>query len=182
VGLERGPLSLVSTTEELLGRKSSGSCLENREYGRRDPSRGPRGTLCPQKSAITSPTSGGRSVGIIRSRSFSLVFFSSGTTLPLLPLSPVFWKEDTYCRCRVCCIPAPYIWNVSVWRMAILLLFTFRVFNQVLQASSGTVTEARQRRLVSKLFSIHYSSIILPSGTVQSDLQTGYLNKQEINT
>jgi hypothetical protein len=39
VGLERGPLSLVSTTEELLGRKSSGSCLENREYGRRDPSR-----------------------------------------------------------------------------------------------------------------------------------------------
>jgi hypothetical protein len=39
VGLERGPLSPVSTTEELLGRKSSGSCLENREYGRRDPSR-----------------------------------------------------------------------------------------------------------------------------------------------
>jgi hypothetical protein len=39
VGLERGPLSLVSTTEELLGRKSIGSCLENREYGRRDPSR-----------------------------------------------------------------------------------------------------------------------------------------------
>jgi hypothetical protein len=33
----RGPLSLVSTTEELLGRKSSGSGLENREYGRRDP-------------------------------------------------------------------------------------------------------------------------------------------------
>jgi hypothetical protein len=39
VGLERGPLSLVSTTEELLDRKSRGSCLENREYGRRDPSR-----------------------------------------------------------------------------------------------------------------------------------------------
>jgi hypothetical protein len=35
VGLERGPLSLVSTTEE----KISGSCLENREYGLRDPSR-----------------------------------------------------------------------------------------------------------------------------------------------
>jgi hypothetical protein len=40
VGLERGPLSLVSTTEELLDKKkSSGSCLENREYGRGDPSR-----------------------------------------------------------------------------------------------------------------------------------------------
>jgi hypothetical protein len=64
VGLERGPLSLVSTTEELLDRNSSGSCLENREYGHRDPSRWPRGTLYPQKLAITSPTSGGRSVGI----------------------------------------------------------------------------------------------------------------------
>jgi hypothetical protein len=35
VGLERGPLSLVSTIEELLGRQSSGSGLENRDYGRR---------------------------------------------------------------------------------------------------------------------------------------------------
>jgi hypothetical protein len=34
VGLERGPLSLVSTTEELLGRKSSGSGIEIREYVR----------------------------------------------------------------------------------------------------------------------------------------------------
>jgi hypothetical protein len=48
--------------------KRSGSCLENREYGRRDPSRWPRGTLYPQKLAITSPISGGRSVGIVRSR------------------------------------------------------------------------------------------------------------------
>jgi hypothetical protein len=37
VGLEQGSLSLVSTTEELLERKSSGSILEIREYGRRDP-------------------------------------------------------------------------------------------------------------------------------------------------
>jgi hypothetical protein len=36
VGLERGPLSLVGTIEELLGRNSSGSGLENREYGRGD--------------------------------------------------------------------------------------------------------------------------------------------------
>jgi hypothetical protein len=39
VGLERGPLSLVSTIEELLGRKSRGSGLESREYCSRDPSR-----------------------------------------------------------------------------------------------------------------------------------------------
>jgi hypothetical protein len=30
VGLERGPLSLVSTNEELLGRNSSGSGLKSR--------------------------------------------------------------------------------------------------------------------------------------------------------
>jgi hypothetical protein len=87
VGLERGPLSLVSTTEELLDRKvaekSSGSCLENREYGRRDPSLWPRGTLYPQELTITSPTSGGRSVGIVRSRTqtmeFSFRFYSRCT-------------------------------------------------------------------------------------------------------
>jgi hypothetical protein len=39
VGPERGPLSLVSTIEELLERKSSGSGPENLQYGRRDPSR-----------------------------------------------------------------------------------------------------------------------------------------------
>jgi hypothetical protein len=49
VGLEQGSLSLVSTIEELLGRKSSGSGLESREYGRRDLSRWKRGTLYPQK-------------------------------------------------------------------------------------------------------------------------------------
>jgi hypothetical protein len=42
--------------------------LETREYGRRDLSRWPRGTLYPQKLALTSPTSGGRSVGIVRFR------------------------------------------------------------------------------------------------------------------
>jgi hypothetical protein len=54
VGLERGLLSLVSTTEELLGRKSSSSGLENREYGRMDPPRWLRDTLYPQKLALTS--------------------------------------------------------------------------------------------------------------------------------
>jgi hypothetical protein len=39
VDLERGLLSLKSTTEEPLGINSSGSCLEIREYGRGDPLR-----------------------------------------------------------------------------------------------------------------------------------------------
>jgi hypothetical protein len=64
VGLERGPLSLVSTTEKLLEIKSSGS--ENTAV--MGASRWPRGTLYPQKLALTSTTSGDRSVGILRSR------------------------------------------------------------------------------------------------------------------
>jgi hypothetical protein len=68
VCLERGPLSLVNTVEELLERKSNGSGLEIREYGSRDPSLRPRDNLYPQELALTSPTSGGRSVGIVRSR------------------------------------------------------------------------------------------------------------------
>jgi hypothetical protein len=66
VGLERGPLSFVSATEELLGRNCSGSGLESQEYGLRDSSRLPRDTVYPQKFALTSPTSGGRSAGVVR--------------------------------------------------------------------------------------------------------------------
>jgi hypothetical protein len=49
--------------------------LEIREYGRRDPSRWPRGTLYPQKPVLSSPTSGGCLVGIVRSRTQATEFF-----------------------------------------------------------------------------------------------------------
>jgi hypothetical protein len=48
--------------------------LENREYGRRGPSRWPRGTRYPQKLALTSTTSSGCSVGIVRSRTLATEF------------------------------------------------------------------------------------------------------------
>jgi hypothetical protein len=75
VGLERGPPSLVSTTEELLERKSRDSGLGNRDYGR-------RGSVAPttrhlsirKNVALTSPTSDGRSVGIVRSRTQATEF------------------------------------------------------------------------------------------------------------
>jgi hypothetical protein len=77
VGLERGPLSLVSTTEELLRRKGSNSGLENREYDRRGSA-----TLTIRQTSIrkccqlTSPTRGGRFVGIVRSRTKATEFLS----------------------------------------------------------------------------------------------------------
>jgi hypothetical protein len=46
MGLE---FSLVSKTEELLARNSSGSGLEIREYGSGDPFRRPCDTLYPQE-------------------------------------------------------------------------------------------------------------------------------------
>jgi hypothetical protein len=48
--------------------------LEIREYGRRDPSSYPRNTLYPQQLTITSLTSGGRSVGVVRSRTQTTEF------------------------------------------------------------------------------------------------------------
>jgi hypothetical protein len=48
--------------------------LENREYGRGDPLRWPRDTLYPQELALTPPTCGGRSVGIVRLRTKTTEF------------------------------------------------------------------------------------------------------------
>jgi hypothetical protein len=73
VGLERGPLSLMSTTEELLGRTSSGSGqkTKNTAVGVRcvDP-------LPAKKVSLISPTSGCRSVGTVRSRTQATELFS----------------------------------------------------------------------------------------------------------
>jgi hypothetical protein len=79
LGMEQGPLGLVSTTKALVERKSSGSGLENQIYGRRDPSRWPRGILYRQNFALTSPKSGGRSISIVRSRTQAMEFFLSVT-------------------------------------------------------------------------------------------------------
>jgi hypothetical protein len=76
LGLKRGPFTLVSTTEKVLERKSSGSGPESQDCGRRDPSAWPHGTHYPQKMlALTSPTSDGRSIGIVHSRTQATEFF-----------------------------------------------------------------------------------------------------------
>jgi hypothetical protein len=73
VSLERGPLSFLSTIEELLG-KSSGFGLESQEYGCRDMSCWPHDTLYPQKLEISSQTSGSRSIGIVHSVTQAMKF------------------------------------------------------------------------------------------------------------
>jgi hypothetical protein len=60
VGLERCPLSFLSKIKEVFGGKNSGSGLERRECGSRDPLR------WPQNLALTSPTRGCCSACIIR--------------------------------------------------------------------------------------------------------------------
>jgi hypothetical protein len=90
VGLEQGSLSLVGTIDELLERKCRGSSLECREYGRRDPSCWPFGTHYPQKLALTSQTSGGRSVCTVR----------SWTQITEFSLFQFIWENKGWKPCR----------------------------------------------------------------------------------
>jgi hypothetical protein len=91
VGLERGPLSLVSTIEELLGIRSRVSVLENREYGRRDPSSWLRDTPLSAKVG-TNVADKLRSLGRCSSSRTQVTEFSSGDCGKLVWLSFVIWK------------------------------------------------------------------------------------------
>jgi hypothetical protein len=72
------------------------SGLENREYSRRDPSSWPRDTLYLRKLALTSPTSCGRSVSIVRSRTKAteLLYSCAGVRCEST------WYVDHYLACR----------------------------------------------------------------------------------
>jgi hypothetical protein len=67
VGLERCPLCPMSPIMEVLERKNSCSTLINRDSAVGIPD-ADHVALCPQNLALTSQTSGCRSVGIVRSR------------------------------------------------------------------------------------------------------------------
>jgi hypothetical protein len=90
LGLEQGPLSLMSTTEELHGRNINSSGLENRENVREDALHWPRDTLYLQKLALTTPTCGDRSVGIARLWTKTTEFVSKDTTIKMK--ASIFWK------------------------------------------------------------------------------------------
>jgi hypothetical protein len=97
VGLERGPLSLLSTTEELLRRKSRGSGLESRDFGRRGSA-----ALTIQhpsvrkKLALTSPTSGGRSSSLADSGHEACSYFFVDDCLVVLDFLPLTEPDRVY--------------------------------------------------------------------------------------
>jgi hypothetical protein len=74
VGLERGPLSLVSTTEELLDRKVTAPVYKTENTAGGISHVDHVAPSIRKKLATTSPTSGGRSVGIVRSRTQTMEF------------------------------------------------------------------------------------------------------------
>jgi hypothetical protein len=126
VDLVRGPLSLVSTTDELLGRKSSDFGLERREYGSGEPSCWQRDTLYPQKLILTSPTSGGHPVDIVRSRTKATKLFVFGWYTCGLDVSKIVrYSHFQYSR-RRCNVQQLYAqnsyfsisWTVFLLKMA----------------------------------------------------------------
>jgi hypothetical protein len=117
VGLERGPLSLVSKIEELLGINSSGSGLENREYGRGNSLCWPRETHYAQKLALTSPTSGGRSVGIVRLRNKATEFLF----LVFFCMNLLFLITSRYIRKHAPIIIRNISWYTYIHRSTIIM-------------------------------------------------------------
>jgi hypothetical protein len=82
--------------------------------GRTDPSRWPRGALYPQKLALISPTSGGRSVGIVRSRTEATNLSVCGIVHVCNKPCPQAW--DSSC---LLCPPEQPVWGsvCGIWRM-----------------------------------------------------------------
>jgi hypothetical protein len=122
VGLEWGPLSLVSTIVELLGRNNSGSGLQSREYGRGDPLRWPSDTIYHLKLALTSPTRGSRSVGIVLSRSQATEFV-----------------------CVFCCL-IKVLWETKIGAMPFSLLHTSCTRPRFAVAKCGRIWNERKEK------------------------------------
>jgi hypothetical protein len=105
VGLERGPIRLLRSIEELLEWKSSRSveirCADHVT------------TLYPQKLALTSPTGGGRSVGIVRSRTKATEFsFYVYVNICVCVNVCVYMLMYVYmCTCMCICVCCMYVYE-----------------------------------------------------------------------
>jgi hypothetical protein len=103
VGLDRSPLSLMSTTDELLLRNSNGSSLNNREYGCRNLSHWPWYRLQWSKNPVASVCK--RTI-LNKWPRWSLIQYSSLTDWG----HGVFWSLQS-----ISCLIHPSIWKYIVW-------------------------------------------------------------------
>jgi hypothetical protein len=69
--------------------------INNLEYGCEDPFRWPRETLYPQRLALTSPTKGGRSIGIVRSWTKAMKFVFMFINISKVPAYSQRTKDDS---------------------------------------------------------------------------------------
>jgi hypothetical protein len=111
VGLERGPLSLVSTIEELLERKSSSSSLENRDYVLGIRSADHATPVYLLKLALTS-----RQAAVARS-----VSFARGIRPQTLFCSLLFWRT----------------WSISQFKIKLNKRRSFEVLTQITIANTS---------------------------------------------
>jgi hypothetical protein len=138
VRTERGSLSFVNTIEELLRRKSSGCGQENRVYGRKDLPHRLRDNLYQQKLALTSLTSGGSSVGIVRSR-------TEATELLLLRL--LFTHESWHFRAHNNFSFPPQLiqlYRESYLKRELRVRISFRVRTFLTQAIRGFIGSSKE--------------------------------------
>jgi hypothetical protein len=88
---------LVSTIEELLGRKSSGCGVENRDYGHGEQPRCTHNTSLPAKTG-TNFADKGRSIGVVHSRTKATEYFLLLTNVSLLDFT-FSQRWDYYVLC-----------------------------------------------------------------------------------
>jgi hypothetical protein len=92
--------------QQLIFNYGSVSGLKTQEYGRRNPSRWPHDTLSLEKLALTSLTSSGISVGIVRSQ-------IEATELDFLFYGPVY--EHPHTKVSICKPSRRRVENVGVF-------------------------------------------------------------------